>query len=1157
MKNCIKNHDVQNRYTGCIRIIHIVILLFFAGTGVINAKTVAAQARISLEAKGRSLESVIGDIEKQSGYTFFYNDNAVDLNKKVNVSVQNYSIGDVLPLILDEATKFAILDKQVILYTSQTEFESIMQAKAESVIKGKVIGSDGAPLIGVAVTIQGKVQAVTDTEGNFSVQGVPLGTVFEFSLPGFVDTDKKYEGQKEFIAIMLEDIQTLDDIEIVAFGQQKKESVTASITTVKPADLKIPSSNLTTAFSGRMAGMIAYQRSGEPGADDASFFIRGITSFGYNQNPLILIDNIELSTTDLSRLNPDDIESFSIMKDATATALYGARGANGVIYVKTKEGRKGRAKLNIRVENSISMPTKEVELGDPVTYMKLYNEALLTRDPSQPVLYSQEKIEKTVPGSGSLIFPSTDWKEELIKDYTMNQRINFNVSGGGDVARYYVAASFTQDNGILKSDNNSNFNSNISLQKYTLRSNLNISITKTTELIVRLSGAFDSYTGPITSGTTIYNMAMKSSPVLFPAKYPVDEEHQYVQHTLFGNAGDGKYLNPYAELVRGYKEYERSNMSAQLELKQDLRFITRGLSARWLMNVGRVSYYEITRRYTPFYYGLSNYDPYTGEYHISVLNSDTSVYGGTEYLNYVPGTRDMTSTMYMEWAADYNRTFGNHGVSGLLVLQYNNRKYPYSTTLQASLPYRNLGLSGRFTYSYANRYFAEFNFGYNGSERFSESNRWGFFPSVGLGWMISNERFMESLKPTLSTLKFRVSYGLVGNDNIGKDRFYYLSEVTMNDAYKTAYFGFDNGSMYSRPGVTVQRYPNSDITWEESTKINYALEIGLWKNELNLTVEYYSEKRSNILQQRSNIPSSMGLFVKPYANVGKAEGRGIDFALDYNKTLSNKGWVQARANLTFARSKYTAYEEMTWRNEPWKSHIGQPIYQAWGYIAEGLFIDDADVENSPQQFGDYMAGDIKYRDVNGDGVITEADMVPIGYPTLPEINYGFGATFGYANWDFSFFFQGIARESFWINYTEVSPFFQNIDGGAGGDYDKNKMTTFNNLAKVIADNHWSEDNRDAYAMWPRLSTTVVNNNNTTNTWFMRDGSFIRLKQVEIGYNFSKRLIQKIGMSNCRVYASGTNLFSISKFKDWDAEMAGKGLGYPLQRVYNIGLNLTF
>lgn len=1056
----------------------------------------------------------------------------------------------------ESMTATAELGKKGILALCLLFLSLASYSQTGSAVHGKVVGSDGEALIGVSVVVRGTQKGtVTDVQGNFSIQNVAIGTFLDFSYIGYVKNEKKFEGN-EITVIMLEDNTSLGEVEVVAFGTQKKESVIGAITTIAPTELKVPSTNLTTAFAGRMAGMISYQRSGEPGADDASFFIRGITTFGYNQNPLILIDNIELTTADLARLSTDDIESFSVMKDATATALYGARGANGVIYVKTKEGRRGKAKLNIRIENSMSQPTREIELADPVTYMKMYNEAIITRDPSQPIYFSEDKIARTVPGSNSVIYPATDWKKELLKDLTMNQRANINISGGGDVARYYVAASFSQENGILKQDGNSNFNTNIDLEKYTLRSNVNIDVTKTTELLVRLSGAFDNYTGPVTSGTELYNMVMKASTVLFPATYPVDAEHQYVKHTLFGNANDGNfYLNPYAEMVRGYKEYERSNMGAQVELKQDLKFLTKGLSARAMINASRISYYSQPRWYNPYYYGLSSYDPYTGEYSIDMLNSEGD-YKGTEYLTYdtSKGTKELTSSTYIETALNYNRDFNKHGVGGLLVLQLNNRKYPNSSTLQGSLPYKNIGLSGRFTYAYDGRYFTEFNFGYNGSERFAANNRWGFFPSFGLGWMISNEKFMEPLKNTVSKLKLRTSYGLVGNDNIGSERFYYLSEISLNASSMAAGFGY-NENAYRLNGVSMNRYANPGITWEKATKVNYALELGLW-NDLNMTLEYYTEHRESILQSRATIPSSVGLKATPYANVGEAEGHGIDLSVDYNKMIG-KGWIQLRGNFTYATSEYTAFEELDW-GYPWKTRIGYPTTQTWGYIAEGLFIDDADVANSPTQFGTYGAGDIRYRDLNGDNIITEADKAPIGYPTTPEITYGFGPSFGYGNWDFSFFFQGSARSSFFVSYGSMSPFFKGTgSNGMGGDYGSNKMTTVNNLAKVIADDHWSEDNKDANALWPRLSTYSISNNAQTNTWFMRRGDFLRLKQVEVGYSLPKSLLSRVNISNCRFYLSGTNLFCISSFKDWDVEMASNGLGYPLQRVFNIGVNLTF
>lgn len=1029
------------------------------------------------------------------------------------------------------------------VYAASASVAEVMQQRTLTV-KGRVSDAEGNPMPGVTVKLKGIAKGTTtDIDGNYSLTGVREGAILEFSFIGYVTAEKAVK-EKTVNIILYEDTQTLDEVEVVAFGTQKKESVIGAISTVKVAELKVPTSNLTNALAGRVAGVISYQRTGEPGVDDSDFFVRGVTSFGYAKSPLILIDNIEVSSQDLARMQPDDIESFSIMKDATATALYGSRGANGVILVKTKEGQAGTMKLNLRIENSISTPTKMLELADPITYMKLHNEAILTRDPLHALMYPEDKIDNTIPGSPTVIYPVTDWRKELLKDYTMNQRVNMNISGGGNVVNYYVAGSFNVDNGILKVDKANNFNNNIKIRNYSLRSNVNIKLTKTTKLMVRMNGAFEDYNGPLNGGSDLYAKIMQTNPVLFPATYPKDETHAHVKHIMFGNYGDGKYINPYAELVKGYKESGRDKLESQFELNQDLDFITKGLKFRGLYNISRLATYSTSRQYKPFYYKLGQYDYMDQTYMIDLINPKD----GTEYLDFKQGDKNIESNMYMEAALTYSRDFGKHGVSGLTVLQLRNNQQPNASTLQTSLAKRNVGFSGRFTYSYDNRYFVEGNFGYNGTERFDKSQRWGFFPSAGLAYVISNEKFFKPLTPYIQKLKLRASYGLVGNDNIAasSDRFLYLSEINMNNSGSGASFGYNEGA-YKLNGISVSRYADPNITWEIAKKTNFALEMTLLDG-LNFTAEYYTESRSNIFQERKDIPKTMGLWVTPKANLGKAKSHGVDLSLDYSKYFSNKTWLQLRGNFTYASNEYVEYEELDYPNAPWKKHVGNPIGQQWGYIAEGLFVDDEEVKNSPKQFGEYGAGDIKYRDVNRDGVISELDEVPIGHPKDPEIVYGFGASYGFKNFDISVFFQGLARESFWIDYNKVSPFFDNSDS---------KTIENNQLAKFIADNHWSESNRNIYAVWPRLSDTSIENNSKRSTWFMRDGSFLRIKQVEVGYTLPLQWIRKAGLKNLRIYFTGNNLFCFSKFKEWDVEQAGDGLKYPIQRIYNVGLNLTF
>jgi TonB-linked SusC/RagA family outer membrane protein len=1116
---------------------------FLTLAGFLPVSGIQAQNKaINIQAESLSIKEILKSIESQTEYTFSYNNEQIDVNRKVSGTFNSTKVSDILDRILKpNGINYTVQGKQIVLSKAKSE-ESEKAPKGNFKVTGNVFDNFNQGIPGVTVSVRGtSLGTATDENGEFSVT-VPSDTsVLLFRYLGFRPEDVVI-GNKRILAVNLkEDTEQLEEVTVVAFGKQKKESVIGSITTIDPSKLKVPSSNLTTALAGSMAGIIAYQRSGEPGRDNADFFVRGITTFGANTNPLILIDNVELTTTDLARLQPDDIASFSIMKDATATALYGARGANGVILVTTKQGVEGPAKISIRVENSVSAPTRNVEFSDPVTYMKLHNEAVLTRNPLNPLPYNQEKIDNTmVPGSNPLLFPANNWREMLFKDNAMNQRVNLNVSGGGTVARYYVAGSFSKDNGILKVDKRNSFNNNIDFKNYTLRANVNINVTKTTEMAVRLSGNFDDYSGPVDGGADVYKMVVHSNPVLFPAYFPVDEDHKYVKHIMFGNYDNNSYTNPYAQMVRGYRDESRSQMLAQFEAKQDLKFITEGLSIRSMLNISRLASFNVSRQFKPFWYQVNSYNITTGDYTLLGTNPD-GTNKGTEYLDLVESPKTVESTLYSETTLNYNRIFGNkHSVSGLFVFTTREFLAANAGDLQLSLPSRNAGISGRATYSYDSRYFTEFNFGYNGSERFATNHRYGFFPSAGVAWNISNEAFWEKYKETVSNLKLRYSYGLVGNDQIGSlsDRFFYLSRVTMEDGARAATFGESFGRRLS--GVSITRYASDNITWETSTKQNLAVELGLW-NKINVVAEYFTEYRNNILMTRSAIPTTMGLTAPVRANIGEASGKGFDFTMDYQQSWNKDFWSSARANFTYATSKYEVFEEPDYP-EYYRTNVGRSLQQTWGYIAESLFMDDAEARNSPSQDfgGAYGGGDIKYTDVNHDGKITSADMVPIGYPTIPEIVYGFGVSAGYKGIDASFFFQGAANESFWINANSTSPFQGQTQ-----------------LLKAYEKSHWSEENQDVYALWPRLSPIINQNNIQPSTWFMRDGSFLRLKQAEIGYTIPGKWQQKLRLANLRFYVSGTNLLLFSKFKLWDVEMAGEGLGYPIQRVFNIGLNLSF
>lgn len=1018
------------------------------------------------------------------------------------------------------------------------------------IISGKVIDSAGTALPGVTISFKEKpsIATSTDLNGRYQLE-IPSQGIVVFNLIGYESQEIVVDTGGEVNVTLLPSSQQLDDVVVVGFGKQKRTDMIGSVVSVKPADLKVPSSNLTTALAGRIAGMIAYQRSGEPGMDNADFFIRGVTTFGYKVDPLILIDNIEVTTTDLARMQVDDIASFSIMKDATATAIYGARGANGVILITTKEGVEGKAKLSLRYESSLSEPTRNLELADPITYMKLHNESIQTRDPQEGIFYERDKIDQTIAGNDPIRFPATDWRSTLIKDQTINQRFNLSVNGGGKLAKYYVSGAFNQDNGALKVNGKNNFNNNIDLKTYSLRTNVNMNLTETTELMVKLTGSFDDYRGPINGGTKVFRDIMRTNPVLFAPYYEPDPDHMFVKHIMFGNYESGNYLNPYADMVKGYKDYSRSMMMAQAELRQQLSFVTEGLSFRVMANTTRNSYFDVLRAYQPFFYSLTNSLSPGNGYALSPLNENI----GTDYLDYKEGDKTVSSIFYLESAINYSRTFNDkHTFSGLLVGILRQALNSNAGDLQQSLPYRNTGVSGRFTYAFDNRYFTEFNFGYNGSERFYKDQRFGFFPSAGVAWSISNERFFEPIKHIVSNLRIRGTYGKVGNDAIGgaADRFFYLSNLNMNNPDRGVGFGTDH--TYTRNGISIDRYPNTAITWETATKKNLALEIGLF-NKANIIAEYFSEYRRNILMTRASIPKSMGLNSEVRANVGEATGNGLDVSVDYSESLSSGMWIQARGNFTYATSEYRVFEEPHYA-DPYLSRVGYPLSQQWGYIAERLFIDESEVGSSPKQnFGEYMAGDIKYRDINDDGQITTLDRVPLGYPTTPEIVYGFGFSAGFKNIDLSAFFQGVARESFWIDAAATAPFVAyEYDGES---FPANTILQ-NQLLAAYANDHWSEDNSYPYALWPRLSYTPIQNNEQTSTWFMRNGAFLRLKQVELGYSLLGNALKQLHIDKLRVYVNATNLFTWSKFKLWDVEMAGNGLGYPIQRVFNMGVQIS-
>lgn len=1057
----------------------------------------------------------------------------------------------------------------------------VLHVEAQNKLTGTVQDAKNGELLpGATVQEKGTTNGtITDYNGNFELELITASPVIEVSFVGYEKQEIDVKN-KSTIDVRLDiDAQGLEEVVVVGFGEQKKASMVSSVTSVNVEAIKVSSSNFTNSIAGQVAGMIAFQQSGEPGmgSDNTSFFIRGLATFGSGKrDPLILIDGVESSPTDMARLQADDISDFSVLKDAAASSIYGARGANGVVLINTKLGKTGAAKYSFRAESRISTNTKNFQLSDNITYMELENEAITTRNAESLPRYTQNKIRSTAAGEDPYLYPDNDWLKQLVKPYTVNQAYNLNISGGTEKGRYYIAGTYNIDNGNLKVDPINDFNNNIRLQNYSIRSNIDLNLTDNTTLITRLYGQFDDYTGPIggwvqedwgqryaSGGEWIFLHSIWTNPVMFPATYP-SEKLPFINHPLFGSAvvatGNSATMltNPYALMVKGYQTYKTSNIMPQVELRQKLNFITPGLSARGMSYLRRFSFYRQDRSYNPFYYMpvVTNTD---GEYSLYPLNDGDvgSVFSGedvigTEYLDYQPGDKNVNSNFWVQVALDYNRTFNEkHAVGGMLLAYRSHYETGNPSTLINSLPSRNEGISGRFTYGFDNRYMAEFNFGYNGSERFNEAHRYGFFPSAGIGYNISNEAFFSGLKYYISNLKLRATYGIVGNDQIGNpdQRFLYLSNVNLNHSGYSASFGEGVGPVYQRNGIAILRYANPAITWETSRQVNLGFDMSVLDNRYSLIVDFFRQNRSSILQYISNVDATYGLMATPQSNYGEARSQGFDLSLDGQQRLGRNLLMTIRGTFTYATSEVIKTDEIAFSEElSYRSRVGYPITQEWGYIAERLFYDDAEVLNSPeQQFNSSQqlrGGDIKYRDINGDGVINADDQVPLGFPTQPEIIYGFGSSFLFKNFDFNFYFQGSARSSFFINPAKVSPFVQR--GGLQ-----------NRVLQSIADDHWSEDNPNPYAFWPRLSNQYIDSNNQRSSWWLRNGDFLRLKRVDIGYTLNQELIGKIGLRGARVYVSGVNLLMFSKFKMWDVEMGGNGLGYPIQSSYTFGVNVDF
>lgn len=1013
---------------------------------------------------------------------------------------------------------------------SHTKDAAGVQQQKNIKITGQVFDENGETIPGANVMVKDNksLGTMTDQDGKFTLS-VPTNATLVISFIGYQTIEYKLKGEKNVILKLIPDTEQLDEVVVVGFGAQKKASVVGAVQTVKASELRSPSSNLSTSFAGRIAGVVAVQRGGEPGADGANFWIRGISTFASNTSPLIFIDNVEVSVGDLNALSPEVIEGFSILKDATATALYGARGANGVMLITTRSGKDmEKARINIRVQSSFTQPTKTVKVADGVDYMLARNDAVRNRTPDAQPYYSQEVIDGTRDNLNPYIFPNVDWNDYLFKDFAATQSANVNVTGGGKRVTYFLSATLNNDNGMLKKASQNNFDNNINQLRLSLQANVGVNLTSTTKANVRLNAQVLDYSGSAAGTGNIYQAIFEAPPVMFAPVLPAQNGEDYI---LFGNRNGGpvagKYRNPYAEMVSGYSKKNESTMIASLDLEQDLKFITPGLKIKGLVSFKNWATTNVVRSFSPYYYGIKDYSKdANGEYTYTY----ESITKGTTALSTSPSNGGDRLLNY-QLSLDYAQTFADkHNVGAMVVYLQRDYNQNAPSDFYATLPIRNQGIAGRVTYAYDGKYLLEANFGYNGSENFAEGKRFGFFPSVAVGYNISNEDFFSPLKNTISNLKIRGSYGKVGNSSTDS-RFPYLTYVNLSGRS----FTFGNNWMNTGTGAVITRYGTDGARWETGIKANVGFDLTLF-NSLSITFDWFTETRKDIFMRRNIVPAESGITndLRPFANLGKVKNGGIDLNVEYNKAFSKDFVVSLKGSFTYAKNELLDADEPVYpENEAYRSEVGKPLNRYTGLIALGLFKDEEDVANSPEQTfsPNLKPGDIKYKDLNGDNKIDGNDMMEIGDPTVPQIVYGFGGSFQYKNFDFSIFFQGVAKTSLMMQ--NIHPFTSD-------------QTT---LLDFIAQDYWTEANPNPNAEYPRLISNLDSHNNfEPSTYWLRNGAFMRLKNMEIGYTYKM----------ARLFLSGQNLLTFSPFKHWDPELGGgKGLTYPNLRVATIGLQLTF
>lgn len=997
-------------------------------------------------------------------------------------------------------------------------------------ISGTVKDRLGSPILGVSVTVSGKPGkgSSTDAAGHFTIPAEPKSTLI-FSHISYKEQPVPVNNTIVLEVIMDAKDGNQDEVVVVGYGKAKRISLVGAQTSVNVAELKQPVANMSTMLAGRIAGIVGVQRTGEPGMDAADIWIRGIATFNASNSatPLILIDGIE---RDLNSIDPEDVESFSILKDASATAVYGVRGANGVVLIKTKSGKPGKTSFTLNYNEGITTFTRIPRLADGVTYMNLTNEAM--KASGQTPKYARDYIDKTAAGTDPYLYPNVDWMKAVFKDNGRNRRFNASARGGSTNANYYVSLAYYNEAGFLKTDNTANsYDASGKFKRYNFTSNLNLSLTSTTKFELGIQGYITNTNHPAISAQDAFTQAMQITPVSYPVMYP--------GNFIPGQSSNGDQRNPYADVTqRGFWTIASSQLYTNGRLTQALDFITKGLSASIMYSFDSYHSNTITRGRRRSTYFIDQNNSYTPDGKLNLIRT----WVGSDDLSYGNGTLG-NHRYYTESSLNYDRDYGKHHVGAMLLYNQNDYTYEAAGNLVSSLPYRSKGLSGRATYAYNNRYFVEANFGYNGSENFAPNKRYGFFPSIGVGWVASYEKFFEPFKNAISFLKFRYSDGLVGaNSSVNElstvTRFLY--QTWLNTGAPGYTFGLNFND--SRSGISVANY-GVDVTWAESHKRDLGIEIKTLHDKISLTVDFFTEHRTGVFLQRGGVAGFAGISTAIWGNLGVIDNKGVDATLETNPVAVGNTFWSFRGSVTYNKDKVIENDQPSPKFS-YMDRRGANYLSIYGLQALGLFQSQDEINKSPQQtFGTPRIGDIKYADWNGDGVIDSYDNHRIGNGDVPNMVFGFGFNTTWKNFNFGVFFQGTSGAERIIGGDGIIPF----NNSTGAD----RSNLF-----AIASDRWTEANPRQDAFYPRLAygNTPNANNSQTSSWWLKDMDFIRLKTLDIGYTFPRSTFQKLGVKNLRAYVNGVNVLTFSKFKLWDPELnTSNGTRYPNVRTVSVGL----